>query len=48
MQAEIKIGDAKELAFRAALFMNEGDEIVAGQPRIRGTVFSADVKVPIK
>lgn len=48
MQAKIDAGDAKELVFRAELFAEEGADEVAGQPRLRGAVFSADVTVPLK
>lgn len=48
VQAVVEAGSAKELVLRAALFLDEGAEMVAGQPRLRGSVFSADVTVPVK
>jgi hypothetical protein len=41
-------GGATEVVLRAELHLDEGGEIVAGQPRLRGSVFAADVKVPLK
>jgi len=46
--ATIDTGDANELVLRAELFAEEGEATVAGQPRLKGTVFSPDVKVPVK
>ena len=48
MQAKLDPGDAKELVFRAELFAEEGADVVAGQPRLRGSVFSADLTVAIQ
>lgn len=48
VQAVIEAGSARELVLRAALFLDEGAEQVAGQPRLRGSVFSADVTVPVQ
>lgn len=39
---------ATEVVLRAELHVDEGPDVVAGQPRLRGSVFSADVTVPIK
>ncbi len=48
LQAKFDGGDAKELVFRAELFAEEGPDEVAGQPRLRGSVFSADLTVQLK
>src|SRR5262249_14153377 len=48
LQAKIEVGDAKELAFRVELHADEGESTVAGQPRIKGSVFSAEMKAPVK
>lgn len=48
MQARVEVGDAKELVFRAGLYADEGPEIIAGRPRLKGSVFSKDVTVKLK
>ena len=48
MQAKVEIGDAKELVFRAGLYADEGPEIIAGRPRLKGSVFSKDVSVKVR
>jgi hypothetical protein len=48
LQATVEAGDAAELVFRAELFAEEGPELVAGQPRLRASVFSADVAANVK
>ncbi len=48
LQATLEPGDAAELIFRAELFAEEGPEVVAGQPRLRASVFSADVAAAVK
>ncbi len=48
LQAHLEAGNARQLALRAELYLDEGEDRVAGQPRLRGSVFSADVTVPVK
>jgi hypothetical protein len=48
LQAKIQTGDAKELVFRVEFHADEGESTVAGQPRLKGSVFSADLTAPVK
>ena len=48
LQAKIETGDAKELVFRVELHVDEGESTVSGQPRLKGSVFSADLTAPVK
>ena len=48
LRAKIGVGDAKELAFRVELHADEGESTIAGQPRIKGSVFSTEIKAPVK
>jgi hypothetical protein len=40
--------DAKQLVLRAELYLDEGADEIAGQPRLRGSVFSEDVTVTVR
>jgi hypothetical protein len=48
MAAKVVVGDAKELVFRAGLIADEGADVIAGRPRLKGSVFSADVTVKVQ
>jgi hypothetical protein len=46
-QGYVEAADAKELVLRGELYLDEGEDTVSGQPRIRGSVFSPDIKARV-
>lgn len=47
LEAKLVPDGARELVLRAELHLHLGDDVIAGRPRVRGSVFTADLTLPV-